>query len=515
MGVAPVVGDVAARLRDGDHPSDVRVEVALAPVAVGGKGNAGARSLDAQDGGVSAGGDNGVGLDLVVVLAVDGQLGRDIGGSEQAQEDGGGRHLGHGDLVEVEVLRVREPLGFLAREPVGGRVGQESDGEASALRAVIADAHVAVCGGLADDGDVKVPLVEYPGDLAGVFRRDDDEHPLLALGEHDLVGRHSRLAPGDLRHVYADARPALARALDGRGGQPGGAQVLQADETTGPGQFHARLDQHFFEEGVAHLHGGAQLAVVLEAPRGETRRAVNAVASRVGPDQHEEIARRARGGAEELVRRNDADAHGVHERVAGVGVGEDDLSADVGDADAVAVLRDARDHAAEEIAVPRGVGLSEAQGVEEGYRSSAHGEDVPDDTADSGCGSLIRLDCGGVIVRLDLHDDGEAVADVDRARVLLSGGDQHSRTGVGQHPEEGLGVLVRAVLAPQGTEEAKLQLVRLASETLDDGLVLPFGDGECFECLFAWGHVGPLRMFRVRPCRWSRGQHRPRQGRLR
>ena len=43
------------------------------------------------------------------------------------------------------------------------------------------------------------------------------------------------------------------------------AQVLQANEPPGIGQLQARLDQHLFEKRVAHLDGGAQLAVVLEA----------------------------------------------------------------------------------------------------------------------------------------------------------------------------------------------------------------------------------------------------------
>ena len=47
--------------------------------------------------------------------------------------------------------------------------------------------------------------------------------------------------------------------------------------------LEARLDQHFFEERVSHLHGRAHLALSLvfgaaEGPRGEARRSVDAVA---------------------------------------------------------------------------------------------------------------------------------------------------------------------------------------------------------------------------------------------
>ena len=229
------------------------------------------------------------------------------------------------------------------------------------LTSVVLNTHISVFGRLADDRHVKVPLVEYLGDLARVIRGDDDEHPLLALGEHDLVRRHARLAPGDLRHVDADARAAFIGRLYRRRGQPGGSQVLESDETARLGELQTRLDQDFFEERVAHLHGGTELAVVLEAPRREAGGAVNAVTSGVGPYQHEEVARRPGRGAEELVSRNDAHAHRVDERVVGVGIGEDDLAADVGNADAVAVLRDACNDSSEKITVPRGVGLSEPE----------------------------------------------------------------------------------------------------------------------------------------------------------
>ena len=236
--------------------------------------------------------------------------------------------------------------GFLPVSPVRGRVGKESDRQPSVLTPAVHDAHVAVPGGLADDRGMKVPFVQYLRDLACVVRRDHDEHSFLALREHDFVRRHSRLAPRNFRYVDAEARPALVGRFDRSCGQPSRAQVLQANEPPGIGQLQARLDQHLFEKRVAHLNCGAQIAVVLEAPRREAGRPVNAVTSRIGPDQHEEVAGRTRRRAEELVCRNDADAHRVYERVVGVRVGEDDLAADVGNADAVAVFRDAGNDAA-------------------------------------------------------------------------------------------------------------------------------------------------------------------------
>ena len=104
-----------------------------------------------------------------------------------------------------------------------------------------------------------------------------------------------------------------------------------------------------------------------------------------------------------------------------------DLAADGGHADAVAVPADAADDALREVSRAGRVERAEAQAVEQGDGSRTHGEDVAQDAADAGRGTLEGLDRAGMVVALDLHDDGVAVADVDRAGVLLAGADQHAR----------------------------------------------------------------------------------------
>src|SRR6185295_1333005 len=84
----------------------------------------------------------------------------------------------------------------------------------------------------------------------------------------------------------------------------------------------------------------------------------------------------------------------------------------------VAVPADARYDAVHERARLGIVGVAEAQRIEDRDRSGAHREDVAQDAADAGGGALERLDVRGVIVALDLEDDGPAVADVDRAGIF-------------------------------------------------------------------------------------------------
>jgi hypothetical protein len=70
--------------------------------------------------------------------------------------------------------------------------------------------------------------------------------------------------------------------------------------------------------------------------------------------------------------------------------------------------------------------VAETQTVEQGDGSRTHGEDVAQDAADTGGRSLEWLDSAGVIVALDLHHDGVAIPDIDRAGVLLAGSHEHA-----------------------------------------------------------------------------------------
>ena len=147
-----------------------------------------------------------------------------------------------------------------------------------------------------------------------------------------------------------------------------------------------------------------------------------------------------------------ADAQRVDQRVAQVGLVEDGLAADVGQAEAVAVATDAGhdpgQHAVGVISVQR----PEAQRVHDGHGPRAHREDVADDAADPGRGSLVGLDVRRVVVALDLEGHGVALADVEDAGVLADPGEHLADGGLlgelAELLEVHLGGLVGAVLAP-------------------------------------------------------------------
>ena len=177
-------------------------------------------------------------------------------------------------------------------------------------------------------------------------------------------------------------------------------------------------------------------------------------------------------GADQVAFLEQSDAHRVDERVAGIARAEVHLAAQRWDADAVAVVPDAAHDAAEQIAVARVVEGPEAQTVQERDGPGTHGEHVAQDAAGAGGGPLVRLDGGGVVVRLDLEGDRPAVRKAQDTRVLPRALD-HLRTGHRQRLEDGLAVLVGAVLAPQRGENAKLgERGRATQEGLDAAVLV-------------------------------------------
>src|SRR6185437_7895396 len=138
-----------------------------------------------------------------------------------------------------------------------------------------------------------------------------------------------------------------------------------------------------------------------------------------------------------------------------------------GDADAIAVAADPRDHARDQVAGLRMIGPAEAERVQVGDRPRAHGEDVAQDPPDTRRRTLIGLDVGGVVVALHLEDRRVAVANVDHAGILARPADDPRRLGR-QLLEVDARALVAAMLRPHDREDAELDEVGLATERLQD-----------------------------------------------
>ena len=274
-----------------------------------------------------------------------------------------------------------------------------------------------------------LPVLAHVQHRSDALGRDHAQHPLLGLGNHDLERLHPGLAQRDLTQVDVDPDLALAGHLRHGGRQASGPQVLQGGQQAAVEQLQAALEQLLLRERVADLNRRALgLVALAELGAGQHRGAADPVAAGQRSEQHDDVPRAGRGGADQALARSQPQAHRVDQAVLLVARLEVDLAADRRHADRVAVVADPGDGLRQQVAGALGFGrLAEAQRVQHRNWPRTDREHVAEDAADAGCGSLERLDRARVVVRLDLERDREPVADVDCARVL-AGSHQHVRS---------------------------------------------------------------------------------------
>ncbi len=353
-----------------------------------------------------------------------------------------------------------------------GFVGKLTVGDLGDNHTVILDAQHSVIGDAADGYGVEVPLLEHGEDFVFAAGIGHDEHPLLGFREHDLVGRHAGFALRHEAQVDFDAGPGAAAHFASGAGETGCAHILNADDCAGMHSFKTGLKQKFFHEGIADLDVGTLFLGFLGEYGGSHGRAVNAVAPGFCSDVNYRIADAGGAAVEDFVVSKNTQREDVDQRIAVIAGLKDAFAANGGDAETIAVMRDATDDAFENSAIAIAAGgivkRTEADGVEHGDGARAHGEDVTQNAADAGGRALERLDETGVVVRLDLEGDGIASAfrvgtDVDNSRVF-SRTHQHARTLRRELLQVQAGALVGAMLAPHDREDAHFGLVRLTAE---------------------------------------------------
>ncbi len=303
--------------------------------------------------------------------------------------------------------------------------------------------------------------------------------------------------------------------LGGGARETGAAEVLDAGDDACGEQLERALDEQLLHERVADLHarplGRAPGAVGMgvEGLAGQHGDATDAVATGARTVEHHLVAGAGCVGEVEVLVAEHAHAESVDQRVAGVGLVEDGLAADVGQAEAVAVAAHAGHDPGQHARGVGGVERAEAQRVHHRDRAGAHREDVADDAADAGGSALVGLDERRVVVALDLERHGVALTDVEHAGVLADPGKQPSRAdrrrlrtvlkafgGGTELLEVHLGGLVGAVLAPHHAVHRELGARRPTAQDLADPGVLVGLEAELGPRLLALG-VGRREGHRV------------------
>ena len=217
--LASGAGDVARRLENRERAAEPRIEPRDPPLPVEAQREASHRRPEAQHRCVEAGPAHGPRADELVVAPVDERAAPDVRGGEKPEErvaycgrlrDLGGR--GRSARLEQKVV---------ARALLGQEAGRDlADGLVVPERAELAGVRH-----LADHGVMELPAVEHR--LDGLEHRpaDDRDHPLLALGDHDLPGLHLLLA--ERNPVEVDVDSVVGRHLRERRRDARGAAVLE------------------------------------------------------------------------------------------------------------------------------------------------------------------------------------------------------------------------------------------------------------------------------------------------
>ena len=295
---------------------------------------------------------------------------------------------------------------------------------------VVADRERAARADGADDRCVDLPLLRHGEHLVESLGGYEGHHPLLRLAHEQLGCGHVGFTGVDGAEVDVHAHVGAGSRLGDGAGQARGAEVLDPHDQALLVQLEACLDELLLLEGIAHLDAGAlRPGVLVERGGCEHRGPTDAVATGGVAEEHGDGALFTGGTEHELVPLEDAQAHHVHQRVAGVHGIEGDLTPEGRNADGVAVPGDTGDDAAEQVAGVRMVEAAEANLVPQGDRAGPHREDVTEDAADAGRGALVRLDERWVVVALDAERSEPAIPDVDHAGVLTGAHDDPGRLG--------------------------------------------------------------------------------------
>ena len=145
---------------------------------------------------------------------------------------------------------------------------------------------------------------------------------------------------------------------------------------------------------------------------------MNAVAPGLGTHIDNRITGARRRRIKNIIGSRETHRHGVNQNIAVVASVEITFATNRGHTNTVAVTANAGHDARHQVFCNGIVRLAKAERVHVGDRPCPHGENVPQNTADPGGGTLVGLDIGRMVMAFHFENSCLAIADIDNARIF-------------------------------------------------------------------------------------------------
>ena len=283
---------------------------------------------------------------------------------------------------------------------------------------VMQHAHHGFLQHLTHHGGLQTPASEALHQCVFATSLHHKQHPLLGFRKQELVCRHAVFASRNPIEIKLNPQAALRRHLRTAAGESGSPHVLSCNHITTGECLQTGLDQPLLQEGITHLNRRTVIqGVSTEFSTGEAGTA-HAIPTRGAADVDHRIAHPLGAGLDDLLGLHQTQSHGIHQGIAPIGGIKGHFTAHGGNPDAIAVMGNAGDNALYQTDIDGIIQRSETQRVEQRDRSGSHGEDVPQDPANPGGGTLEGLHRGWVVMTFNLEGQPMAIPQIDHASVF-------------------------------------------------------------------------------------------------
>ena len=155
--------------------------------------------------------------------------------------------------------------------------------------------------------------------------------------------------------------------------------------------LEAGLDQALLQKGISHLHSGAVVEAVLTELSAGKAGAPHAIAAGGAAHVNHRISNTGGPGSHDRFGLHQAQGHGIDQGVTAVAGIKGHFTSNGGHTNAIAVVGDASHHPLHQAGIAGLLKRPKPQCIEQGHGAGTHGENVAQDPAHTGGGTLKGL----------------------------------------------------------------------------------------------------------------------------